>query len=116
MARPAAKSTGNSAAPKKRGRKKLEVSSEAQKKLQEIAQRAARERDLILAAERSKAIKSTVEEAIAKLQTIIATEGKVKLSNQPGKAFFVKGMNIKIDLRDENGKTVKAALDNITGK
>ena len=116
MARPSAKSTTGGAAAKERGRKKLEVSAEAQKKLQEIALRAAKERDLILAAERSKAIKSTVEEAVAKLQTIISTEGKIKLSSQPGKVFFVKGVTIKVDLRDENGKTVKAALENITGK
>ncbi|GEM_PF-6993410 len=116
MARIAGKPNTASAGAKKRGRKKLEISLEAQKKLDEINSKAAKEKDLILAAERSKAVKTTLDDIVSKLQAIGTAEGKVKLTTAAGKVFFLKSVNIKLDLRDENGKLVKAGLETIANR
>lgn len=116
MSRTSSQSVDPNAPPKKRGRKKLDLSPEAEKKIKELEQRLHREKEMIIIAEQSKKLKNMLEDVVQKFQNIAAAEGKVKLINQAGKTFFLKNVAVKLTLKDENGNTVRVPIESVSNR
>lgn len=101
---------------KKRGRKKLELSVDAQKKIQEIEERLNREKQQIITAEKSRALGTKLQDSIERLKTIMDSQGKVRLINQAGREFFLDGFTARLVLRDEDGKRFRVDLDQVSSR
>lgn len=106
------KTTG--APAKKRGRKKVDLSPEALKKIKQIEENALREKRLLIAAEQSRLVISQLQDAVARLDFVIKSEGKIKLNS--GKMVFLRGLNVKLDVVDDQGKRVKVDLASVSGR
>lgn len=101
----------STAPAKSRGRKKLELSADALKKLKQIEENAKREKLMLIVAERSKVALAQLQQTIDKLQAIVKNEGQFKLSS--GEIGYIRNISIKVDALDAKGKRVKVDLENV---